>query len=58
MIKCISIIVVGALIVSSGFYSLQIAHLLDFTTQGAMALTGAIQGTIIGLFPFSDIMKG
>lgn len=56
--KFISVVVVGALIVSSGIYSLQLAHLFDFTVQGAMAFTGAIQGTIIGLFPFKEIMKG
>lgn len=58
MMKFILATIVGTFIVCSGIYSLQIAHLLDFTSQGAMALTGAIQGTIVGLFPFKDIMKG
>ena len=58
MMKFISVLIVGTLIVSSGIYSLQLAHLFDFTVQGAMAFTGAIQGTIVGLFPFKEIMKG
>lgn len=52
------VFVVGIAILVAGLYVLELGAMLDWTMFTTATLLGAVQGTIIGLFPFKEMMKG
>lgn len=52
------VFIVGIAILVAGFYVLELGVLFDWTFTSTATVLGLVQGTIMGLFPFKEMMKG